>query len=513
MTHKVSGSLILFIVAALLIIGLIALFTGSDEAASTETKTPNVSIINVGDFSRGVSTISVVGRVTSESHADIYTQKSGQVTRVNKRLGDRVAAGESLAEIENAAERASLLQAQGGLDAAKAGQSISATNAVSAETSLVSAESSARNTLASAYASVDNAVRGTADSIISNPNSPAPIFSVQSSNSQLPINIVNKRIGISVALKRQEDASRTPSGAMLRAEITQTQTEVRAALSMFDDIVAALNTGLATYDTTNADIAAHLAAATAARTSLLAAVSVLNSAVESLDAKAAAVEVAKKSSETGSEVTTSQAAVKQAEGMLLAAQANYEKSVIRSPISGTLNALHINRGDFVQMNTPAAEVANNGTLEVVTQVTEADAREIIVGTKVSLDKNAKGVVTRVAPAISSFTRKIEVRIGITEKGALTSGDTVSITFERGGAVSSGKTAPLARIVIPITALKVSGDGMSVLMLNAESTLVARPVVIGTLLGDKVQILEGITAQESIIEDARGRSVGDSVEIH
>ncbi|MBI2048596.1 MAG: efflux RND transporter periplasmic adaptor subunit [Parcubacteria group bacterium] len=444
----------------------------------------------------------------------MYTQKSGQVTRVNKRLGDRVAAGEAIAEIENAAERAALLSAQGGYEAAKASQSISATSAAGAETSLASAEAAARNTLASAYASVDNAVRTTADSMISNPESARPVFNIQSKNSQLPVNIVNKRIALSPVLNREANAPRNLAGTALREEIQRTQAEVRTALSLLDDLVGALNLGIATYDTTDAEIAAFLTSATGARTTLLATASGLTSALDSLDAKTTAVEIAQKSSESGgsTEVTTSQAAVKQAEGALAAARANYEKSIIRSPISGTLNALHISRGDFVQMNVPAAEVANNGALEVVTQVTEADAREIIVGTKVSLDKNAVGVVTRVAPAISSITRKIEVRIGITEKGELTSGDSVSVTFERGG-VAGGNTAPLSRIVIPITSLKVSGEGMSVLMPGENNVLISRTVIIGTLLGDKVQILDGILPTESIIEDARGLRAGDTVEIN
>ncbi len=111
-------------------------------------------------------------------------------------------------------------------------------------------------------------------------------------------------------------------------------------------------------------------------------------------------------------VSATQAAITQAQGALAAARAALERSIIRAPISGTINSLSLKRGDFIQMTAPVLTVANNHALEVIAYITATDAPRIAVGGKAILEGDISGVITRIAPALDPLTKKIEVRIGL-----------------------------------------------------------------------------------------------------
>jgi multidrug efflux pump subunit AcrA (membrane-fusion protein) len=65
------------------------------------------------------------------------------------------------------------------------------------------------------------------------------------------------------------------------------------------------------------------------------------------------------------------------------------------------------------------------------------------------------------------------------------------------------------ITIPITAIKFTDTTGSVFVVENEK-LVARPVVLGTVSGSMVTVLEGIDATTPFVVDARGKTAGESV---
>jgi multidrug efflux pump subunit AcrA (membrane-fusion protein) len=68
----------------------------------------------------------------------------------------------------------------------------------------------------------------------------------------------------------------------------------------------------------------------------------------------------------------------------------------------------------------------------------------------------------------------------------------------------------ARITLPLSALKVGADSISVFTVDADKKLVPHVVVLGTLLGDRVVIESGIDANMQIVTDARGLQPGQTV---
>jgi len=79
------------------------------------------------------------------------------------------------------------------------------------------------------------------------------------------------------------------------------------------------------------------------------------------------------------DVISAEAQLKQAEAGLQSAYANLEKTIIRAPISGTINTLNLEKGDFVSAFQPVVSLANNKSLEVIAYITEEDRTDITVG--------------------------------------------------------------------------------------------------------------------------------------
>jgi len=64
-------------------------------------------------------------------------------------------------------------------------------------------------------------------------------------------------------------------------------------------------------------------------------------------------------------------------------------------------------------------------------------------------------------------------------------------------------------VIPIAAAKITPKGPVVFTVSS-STLTAIPITLGTILGDQVTVLSGLTSDADIVTDARGLSTGEVV---
>ncbi len=515
------------IAALVLVIGGVAyVATRTNPQVAPEIQIHGVEVKSVAELSSAATPLSLVGSVTSKSEASVRAEKSGQIVRVNTSLGAGISAGAIAAEIENASERAAVLQADAGLDAAQANlakvtggvrteqRSILEANVTAATSAVESARSNALSAILSAYATMDSGIRATTDKLFTNPGSTNSHFNITTSDARLTIQIETARDTLTPYLAREAAVSDSLSASSdLTGEIATAQTEVRAARNFLDLIVSALNKAIPSQSASSAQIATYLAEATAVRTSLTSILTALSAATQSMSSSQSALEVARTNLAQGvtggqpEDVAAARAAVKQAQGGLAAARANLEKTIIRAPISGTVNSFSLRRGDYVQISSPVLTIANNGSLEVVTYVSENDAREIAVGQPATIEQ-ASGVVTRVAPALDPVTKKIEVRIGVAAPKGLINGQSVLVSIVRIRPVS-GDTS---RITIPIAAVKVEAERTIVFTVE-DDVLVAQAVELGALLGERVVIVSGLTPDMRIVVDARGLREGEKVQVN
>lgn len=480
--------------------------SGADTLATLGANEREVALASVGDLASKRTALPLIGSITSVSEATIRAETSGQITAVYKKLGDYVGAGGIIAIIENSREKAAVEQAQAALASAEAAAGISAISGSNQKESLDQAKVNAFNTILSAYDSVDDSVRTKIDPMFTDASLSNPKFMVLTSNSQLTTNINFERLKVTDILNAEVARKNSLSASSdLSAELTKAESDLRYVKTFVDDIASALNQSTPTQNISQSTIDGYKATVALVRNSLNASLSSVSAARDNLNSKQAQYDISQKQS-GGEGVTTSGAALRQAQAALRIAEVNLEKTIIRSPINGTINSFSLEQGDYVTAFQVVAIVSNNGALEIRAYITEDDAREIQVGAQATIDGRLSGIVTRVAPALDPLTKKIEVRIGIVSgANTLLNGQSVRVDIER----TASKLNPNQKITVPISAIKITADGPMVFTVEG-GVLKEHPVTEGALLGDSIELLSGATPDMVIVTDARGLKDGDSV---
>jgi HlyD family secretion protein len=457
-----------------------------------------VTLASVSDLSANTSPLPLIGTVSSVSEATIRAESGGKLS-VYKKLGDYVAAGTVIAEFENSAERAAVLQAEGAYDGAKASKSLSGSN-------FTEGKAQALNTFSSAYSTFDDVIRTKTDGVFRSPDNAGDIkFLMSVPNAQLVSNIETERTSIEATLlARQIRNTNLTANDDLVTELTALRAEGDSIKAYLDDLASAYSKALPNDLINQAAIDAGKSAVALARTTMSGTLTQISATKSTLIAQSAQSEA------SGTVTSTSDAQLKQMLGNLNAAQSRLAKTIVRSPISGTINSLSVSNGDVVSNGGAIAVVSNNGALEIVAYITDEDAKQIAVGNKVNIDGGVAGVVTRIAAAIDPITRKIEVKVGIVGDGSkLINGQSVRVDVAR-----LQKTAStLKTIKIPLSALKITPQGSFVFTVDtATSKLVSHEVKDGALMGDQIEILSGITPDMQIVVDARGLKAGTVVTV-
>jgi multidrug efflux pump subunit AcrA (membrane-fusion protein) len=517
----------------IVIVGLLILTTlGRTLFRTTSTdevkKLPRaVTLSSVSDLSANTSRISLLGTVTSVNEATIRAESGGQLRVVYKKLGDYVTAGQIIAEFENSAERASVTSSEGSYEQAKAGRDIARINKGSSDTTLSDTKTSAVNTINSTYNTMDDAIRVKSNPLFSNPDNAQAELLLTVPDQALTIKIKNERVALETVLTSRSTRNMTLTrDADLVTELNLLEGETKQVKTYLDDVALALSKSLPNGTFSQASLDGFKINITAARSQISGSLSSIVGSRSALNGSLTSSAIAQTNySDTvgGATSASSDAQVKSALGNYQASLARLEKTIVRSPLSGTLNSLSITTGDYIAPYTEIGVVSNNGALEVVAYGTEEDMRQLTVGAKVSIGETASGVVTKVATALDPRTKKIEVRIGITSgTQTLVNGESVRVNIARPVALAQSalqtKKLTDSKIEIPISALKITPQGSFVFTVDEststpnQGTLVSHKVTEGALLGDKIQIIEGVTPDMILVTDVRGLQAGKTVTI-
>ncbi len=296
---------------------------------------------------------------TADGNAFIVRAESGgRVERIAK-VGDKVARGAIVAQVENSAQRAVVLQAQGAYEAAKAGAETSDIGSESAERAYTEAVTQAENTYRIAFGAADNVLRNTVDQIFSQPDS------------------------ISPGLKIDGQGRATEYGRE-RAELEKIFNEWRAGVNAKrpDDITLILNDAesntsrLSTFVVTLTSLLSDDDAITnddarleALRTDFAEARTTLNGVLATLSSTRSALIAAKSQKEqadiagTKGNVSLADAQVKQALGVLESARVALGKTAIKTPVAGTVTGVSISVGDIINVGSDVVFVASDTTME------------------------------------------------------------------------------------------------------------------------------------------------------
>lgn len=503
-------------VGVILLVGLSKFLLGSDDVtAETSISNRKVVVSSVAILSNTDKDFPLVGTVTSVSEATIRSESSGRLTYVSKKLGDTVYAGGVIAEFENSAEKAALLQAEGAYEQAKAARNIASLNSGQAGTSLADTKNQALNTIVNTYTTIEDAIRGKTDTAYTDPKFEQVklIVSVPDANLASGLEIKRKAIEKMLIAREQRNKTLSQTGDLI-VELNAVLFDAQIIKTYLDDLYTAYSKALPDSHFSQTLLDAGKANTQIARQAVATSISGVITMRSALSSSITANQVAGEDNQviSSGSLATADAQVKQALGSYNGALARLEKTIIRSPITGTINSLSINTGDYIGAFTQVAVVSNNGALEVISSVTEDDAKRIVVGSPVLIDGTVSGIITRIASAIDPTTKKIEVRVGIKDtKNGLLNGQSVRILVTQTKKKNPTQIKQMGPITIPIAALKLTPRGGNVFIVSKTNTLIAVPVKEGAILGEEIEIVAGLSGNEIIVTDARGLKEGEVVE--
>jgi RND family efflux transporter MFP subunit len=186
-----------------------------------------------------------------------------------------------------------------------------------------------------------------------------------------------------------------------------------------------------------------------------------------------------------------------AESRVQQARVRVSDANIRSSINGIVNKRYIEPGAVVNPGTQLFELVNVSKLKLAIEVNETQVANLKLGDKVAVkasvfpDLNFGGTVTFIAPkADASLNFPVEIEIAANPGNKLKAGMYGTAVF------SFGNSTPV--VVIPRSAFVGSVSTNQVFVLENGNTARLRNVIAGRVLGDKVEVLQGLNEGETII---------------
>jgi len=456
----------------------------------------------------------VTGSVKPAQDAKLAFDASGRVGSVYINVGDKVYGGQTLATLEGAQTDiyARYLRAQANLDAEEAKLAemkqgarpeelaVSEAKAEKARAAILYAQTDVSDAILDGYIKTDDAIRNKADQLFSNPRTSQASLNIPTNDAQAKINAENTRIALEGKLVMWQINPSGISGAEAH-EIMRTTTTFLDTLS---SIVNALLTNSSLSQTT---IDTYKAAVLTARTNTQTADSALSSAEQAysdatLASKLADADLALvKAGSAPEAIVAQEARVSAAKADLAAAQADLAKASIRSPFSGVVTKIDVERGESVAMGAAVITVIGDKAFEVEARIPETDIANIAVGkTAVAfLDaygkaEEFKATVFEVEPAetVVEGVPTYIIRLSLEDpKKMARSGMTADLT------ISADKKEQV--LAVPSRAIKTEGTEKTVLVLNSSGDTESRVVRVGLRGSDGYsEIIEGLSEGELVV---------------
>ena len=233
------------------------------------------------------------------------------------------------------------------------------------------------------------------------------------------------------------------------------------------------------------------------------------SAKADLEAADAALEIAAgKHQDALEEVRNRQAILAQRQSELALARQQLDDTTLRSPIDGVVRERLVFAGEYRSAGTPVATVVRQHPLRLQLAVPERASSALRVGQRVRVSVEGdsevhEGRVTRVSPSIAEGTRTLPVEAEVPNvDGKLRPG-----TFAKADIVTAENPA----LMVPQSALVVFAGVEKVLVVKDGKAREQR-VKTGLRVGDRVEILDGLSAGESVIVSPGGLADGSPVTI-
>jgi RND family efflux transporter MFP subunit len=208
----------------------------------------------------------------------------------------------------------------------------------------------------------------------------------------------------------------------------------------------------------------------------------------------------------------------QAQVAAVTAQRAQQLATLRAPLDGVVTRMSAILGASVDPTAALVEVVDPSALDVVFNVSPAEAASLRTGDTVTVTASTggaagagagaealgSGVVTAVGAAVDSATRAVPVRARIAHP---------TRTLRIGESVFGRMVTAVhpRAVVVPVAALVPEGEGYLVYVVDSTGTAHARPVTIGGRTEAVVEVASGLAAGETVVtHGAYGTSDGAKI---
>jgi len=174
----------------------------------------------------------------------------------------------------------------------------------------------------------------------------------------------------------------------------------------------------------------------------------------------------------------------------------YNHGFPRSPITGIINHLYVDTGEFIDTGKPIADIVNIDRIKINVSVPELDIRFVLPGQKTPVridafpERDLGGKVDFVAFKADPATKTFLVRTLIDNRlGDIRPGMIARVAFVR-RVISDALVAPLFALV--------DKGGERLVFVAEDGRAQSRTVSIGVIQGDRVQITSGLKPGDHLI---------------
>jgi RND family efflux transporter MFP subunit len=195
------------------------------------------------------------------------------------------------------------------------------------------------------------------------------------------------------------------------------------------------------------------------------------------------------------------------------ARRSQELATLRAPLAGVVTRMTAVMGSSVDAGQTLVEVADPAALDILFNVSPAEAGRIRAGDTLSLSGGetaggealGTGTIVSVGAAVDSASRAVAVRARVTRSTART----LRIGESVFGRVITDVHANA--VTVPVEALVPEGDGYRVFVVDSAGVAHARAVKVGARSEAKAEILDGVVPGERVVTTG-AYGVADSAKI-
>jgi len=503
-THPIWSLLIFILVST----ALVSIFSGGGESNY------NTVLAEKGSIKQEVS---VTGKLMPVEDVDLAFEKSGKVSLIYIKVGDKVFPSQLLAKLDNSDLIAQLAEFEANVDSQKAKLAelergtrpeeilIQETKVESAKSSVEDAKKNLVDKLNDAYTKGDDVIRNKIDQFFDGPRTSNPQINFAVLDVQLENKLNTTRKYIETMLIEWKDSVDALSPISdLDSYVSMTNTNLDKIKSFLSDITLALNDLSAGVSLSQTTIDTYRTSVSTARTNINTATVNVSAADEKLRGAESTLSLEqnnlalKKAGTVEEQITAQEAAVKQAEAKVQSALAQISKTIIRSPISGTVTSQDIKVGEIVTANTKIISIISEDNLEIEANIPEVDIGKISLGNKAKITLDAfsgeifSGSIVYVDPAetIIEGVTTYKIKLNFDEEDSrIRSGMTADIDLI---------TAELSDVIIIPQRAVITRDGEKLVNVLIDGEI--REIVIKT----------GVRSFEGMVEVISGLEEGEEV---